>query len=151
MYKMKKELTRDMYILLSKFAKENNSKMEDKEFISALKNVFMNIVHDNTNQTSIRNTNFSKLHEKIMQQCIDFIKENPDVQQAIEDKVNIVREDLKNKIGGLAIGLDPDVRISFGADCFDESIKEGKWVFYTDSYMNMNVGNSHIVECFQFI
>ena len=145
---MKTELTRNMYILLSKFAKENNIKMEDKEFISALKSVFMNIVHDNTNQTFIRNTNFSKLHEKIMQQCIDFVKENPDVQQAIEDKVNIVREDLKNKVGGLAIGLDPDVRISFGADCFDESIKEGKWVCYTDSYMNMNVGNSHIIECF---
>ena len=41
---MKKELTRDMYILLSKFAKENNIKMEDKEFISALKSVFMNML-----------------------------------------------------------------------------------------------------------
>ena len=76
---MKTELTRNMYILLSKFAKENNIKMEDKEFISALKSVFMNIVHDNTNQTFIRNTNFSKLHEKIMQQCINFVRENPDV------------------------------------------------------------------------
>lgn len=77
--KMKTELTRNMYILLSKFAKENDIKMEDKEFISALKSVFMNIVHNNTNQTFVRNTNFSKLHEKIMQQCIDFVRENPDV------------------------------------------------------------------------
>ena len=117
---MKKELTRDMYILLSKFAKEN--------------------------QTSIRNTNFSKLHEKIMQQCIDFVKENTDVQQAIEDKVNIVREDLKNKVGSLAIGLDPDVRISFGADCFDESIKEGIWVPSTDSYLVITAGNEPVIE-----
>lgn len=141
---MKTELTRDMYILLSKFAKENNIKMEDKEFISALKSVFMNIVHDNTNQTSVRNTNFSKLHEKIMQQCINFVKENPNVQQAIEDKVNIVREDLKNKVGGLAI--DPDVRISFGADCFDESIKEGIWVPSTDSYLVITAGNEPVIE-----
>ena len=129
MYKMKTELTRNMYILLSKFAKENNIKMEDKEFISALKSIFMNIVHDNTNQTFIRNTNFSKLHEKIMQQCIDF-----------------VREDLKNKVGGLAIGLDPDVRISFGADCFDESIKEGIWVPSTDSYLVITAGNEPVIE-----
>ena len=130
---MKTELTRNMYILLSKFAKENNIKMEDKEFISALKNILITIVHNSTNQAPVRNTNFSKLHEKIMQQCIDFVKENPDVQQAIENKVNIVREDLKNKVGGLAISLDPDVRISFGADCFDESIKEGIWVPSTDT------------------
>ena len=146
MYKMKKELTRDMYILLSKFAKENNIKMEDKEFISALKNVFMNIVHDNTNQTFIRNTNFSKLHEKIMQQCIDFVRENSDVQQAIEDKVNIVREDLKSKVDGLAISLDPDVRISFGADCFDKSIKDGIWVPSTDSYLVITAGNEPVIE-----
>lgn len=146
MYKMKTELTRNMYILLSKFAKENNIKMEDKEFISALKSVFMNIVHNSTKQVPVRNTNFSKLHEKIMQQCIDFVKENPDVKQAIEDKVNIIREDLKNKVGGLAIGLDPDVRISFGADSFDESIKEGIWVPSTDSYLLITAGNEPVIE-----
>ena len=143
---MKTELTRNMYILLSKFAKENNIKMEDKEFINALKNIFITIVHNSTNQAPVRNTNFSKLHEKIMQQCIDFVRENPDVQQAIEDKVNIVREDLKNKVGGLAIGLDPDVRISFGADCFDESIKEGIWVPSTDSYLVITAGNEPVIE-----
>ena len=146
MYKMKTELTRNMYILLSKFAKENNIKMEDKEFISALKNIFITIVHNSTNQAPVRNTNFSKLHEKIMQQCIDFVKDNPDIQQAIEDKVNIVREDLKNKVGGLAIGLDPDIRISFGADCFDESIKEGIWVPSTDSYLVITAGNESVIE-----
>ena len=146
MYKMKTELTRNMYILLSKFAKENNIKMEDKEFISALKNILITIVHNSTNQAPVRNTNLSKLHEKIMQQCIDFVRENPDVQQAIEDKVNIVREDLKNKVGGLAIGLDPDVRISFGADCFDESIKEGIWVPSTDSYLVITAGNEPVIE-----
>ena len=143
---MKTELTRNMYILLSKFAKENNIKMEDKEFISALKNILITIVHNSTNQAPVRNTNFSKLHEKIMQQCINFVRENPDVQQAIEDKVNIVREDLKNKVGGLAIGLDPDVRISFGADCFDESIKEGIWVPSTDSYLVITAGNEPVIE-----
>ena len=65
MYKMKKELTRDMYILLSKFAKENNIKMEDKEFISALKSILINIVHDNTNQTFVRNTNFTQYNSTI--------------------------------------------------------------------------------------
>lgn len=143
---MKTELTRNMYILLSKFAKENDIKMEDKEFISALKSVLMNIVHDNTNQTFVRNTNFSKLHEKIMQQCIDFVRENPDVQQEIENKIDIIKEDFKNKVGGLAICLDPDVKISFGADCFDESIKEGVWVPSTDSYLVITVGNEPVIE-----
>ena len=142
---MKTELTRNMYILLSKFAKENDIKMEDKEFISALKSILINIVHDNTNQTFVRNTNFSNLHEKIMQQCIDFVRENSDVQQAIEDKVDIVREDLKNQVGGL-ICLDPDVKISFGADCFDESIKEGVWVPSTDSYLVITAGNETVIE-----
>ena len=143
---MKTELTRNMYILLSKFAKENDIKMEDKEFISALKSVLMNIVHDNTNQTFVRNTNFSKLHEKIMQQCIDFVRENPDVKQAIEDKLNIVREDLRNKVDDFSIGLDPDVRISFEADCFDESIKEGIWVPSTDSCLVITAGNEPVIE-----
>ena len=67
------------------------------------------------------------------------------VKQAIEDKVDIVREDLKNQVGGLAIGLDPDVRISFGADCFDESIKEGVWVPSTDSYLVITAGNETVV------
>ena len=143
---MKTELTRNMYILLSKFAKENDIKMEDKEFISALKSILINIVHDNTNQTFVRNTNFSKLHEKIMQQCIDFVRENPDVQQEIENKIDIIKEDFKNKVGGLAICLDPDVKISFGADCFDESIKEGVWVPSTDSYLVITAGNEPVIE-----
>ena len=96
---MKTELTRNMYILLSKFAKENDIKMEDKEFISALKSVLMNIVHDNTNQTFVRNTNFSKLHEKIMQQCIDFVRENPDVQQEIENKIDIASFNPRSHMG----------------------------------------------------
>lgn len=133
-----KELTRNMYILLSKFAKENDIKMEDAEFLTALKNVFTSLAHNVEPSDSIADARFARLHEEIVQKCIDFVRDNSDIQEAINTKVEEVRKDL--------MGLEPDVRISFCVDCFDESIKAGEWVPVTDSYLGITVGNEPVIE-----
>lgn len=137
---MKAELTRLMYITLNKFAKEQGLKMGDKEFLIALKNVFTSIVHTETPNTIVADKQFSNLHEEIVQKCIDYIKNNPKLQEAITAKVEEVKKDL--------MGLEPDVRMYFGIDNLDESVKKGMWVPATDSYLSVTVGNEAIIESF---
>ena len=139
---------------------ENNIKLLDslysENIIDILKNHFdyLYLINENNfNQTGLATDPvFLELLEEhkieitgnspyLITLCSDYI-----IKQYIEDKVNIIREDLKSKVGGLAIGLDPDVRISFGADCFDKSIKEGIWVPSTDSYLVITAGNEPVIE-----
>lgn len=46
------------------------------------------------------------------------------------------------------MGLEPDVRMYFGIDNLDESVKKGMWVPATDSYLSVTVGNEAIIESF---
>lgn len=137
---MKAELTRLMYLTLNKFAKEQGLKMGDKEFLTALKNVFTSIAHTETPNATVADKQFSNLHEEIVQKCIDFIKNNPELQNDIAAKIKEVKKDL--------MGLEPDVRMYFGIDNLDESIKKGMWVPATDSYLSVTVGNEAIIESF---
>lgn len=137
---MKAELTRLMYLTLNKFAKEQGLKMGDKEFLVALKNVFTSIAHTETPNAIVADKQFSNLHEEIVQKCIDFIKNNPKLQNDIAAKIKEVKKDL--------MGLEPDVRMYFGIDNLDESVKKGMWVPATDSYLSVTVGNEAIIESF---
>lgn len=137
---MKTELTRLMYLTLNKFANEQGLKMGDKEFLTALKNVFTSIAHTETPNATVADKQFSNLHEEIVQKCIDFIKNNPELQNDIAAKIKEVKKDL--------MGLEPDVRMYFGIDNLDESIKKGMWVPATDSYLSVTVGNEAIIESF---
>lgn len=137
---MKTELTRLMYLTLNKFAKEQGLKMGDKEFLIALKNVFTSIAYTETPNTTVADKQFSALHEEIVQKCIDFIKNNPNLQETITAKVEEIKKDL--------MGLEPDVRMYFGIDNLDESVKKGMWVPATDSYLSVTVGNEAIIESF---
>lgn len=137
---MKTELTRLMYLTLNKFANEQGLKMGDKEFLTALKNVFTSIAHTETPNATVADKQFSNLHEEIVQKCIDFIKNNPKLQKTITAKVEEIKKDL--------MGLEPDVRMYFGIDNLDESVKKGMWVPATDSYLSVTVGNEAIIESF---
>ena len=137
---MKTELTRLMYLTLNKFAKEQGLKMGDKEFLIALKNVFTSIAHTETPNTTVADKQFSALNEEIVQKCIDYIKNNPNLQETITAKVEEIKKDL--------MGLEPDVRMYFGIDNLDESVKKGMWVPATDSYLSVTVGNEAIIESF---
>ena len=75
-----------------------------------------------------------------MQKCIDYIKNNPNLQETITAKVEEIKKDL--------MGLEPDVRMYFGIDNLDESVKKGMWVPATDSYLSVTVGNEAIIESF---
>lgn len=137
---MKAELTRLMYLTLNKFAKEQGFKMGDKEFLIALKNVFTSIAHTETPNVTVVDKQFSNLHEEIVQKCIDYIKNNPKLQEDITVRIEEIKKDL--------IGLEPDVRMYFYVDNLDESVKKGMWVPATDSYLSVTVGNEAIIESF---
>ena len=87
---MKAELTRSMFLSLSKFANEQKINMNDKDFIKALHNVVENLANDNTNVKPNENRNIhaklSKFHDEIVQRCIDFVKENPEVIDEINKR-----------------------------------------------------------------
>lgn len=147
---MKAELTRSMFLSLSKFANEQKINMNDKDFIKALHNVVENLANDNTNVKPNENRNIhaklSKFHDEIVQRCIDFVKENPELIDEINKTKESTRVELLKKYGSFVPNIEPDVRIYFGIDGFDESIKEGKWVPDTDSYMSLTVGNKTLYE-----
>ena len=58
------------------------------------------------------NSRASRLQEKLVQCCIDFIKENGDTELE---------------------------RVEFNADCLQESAKHGSWQSCTDSYCGVEV------------
>lgn len=144
--------TDDFKKLVFDFYKNNG--LNSKEMSVMLKNMFMFFATDYTENkeycSSLLNEkdteDFKQMWSGFVQQFIDFVNSHPNVKETISREKE--RLDSMWNDDNCKYRIEPDLNIHFGADCLDESIKEGKWVCYTDSYMNMNVGNSHIVECF---
>lgn len=141
----------DFKKLIFDFYKKN--KLNSKEMAVMLKNMYMFFATDYSEDReycqSLLNEKdteeFKQMWEGFVQQTIDFVNSHPNVKETIsreKERLNSMWND------GSDYRIEPDLNIHFGADCLDESIKSGKWTCYTDSYMNMNVGNSHIIECF---
>lgn len=89
---------------------------------------------------------FREMWEGFVQKSIDFVKEHQDVQDVIaREKENVTKEWNPNAAEGDYM-IFPDLRLHFGVDGLDESVKEGKWVSATDSGISISVGNKDIIE-----
>lgn len=87
---------------------------------------------------------FSEFQGKIVQGCIDFINSHPGVQKIIEDKKKELTEEWNKDYTG-KYPMIPDTRVYFGVDGLEESLKNGNWTPFTDSYLDLCVGGVSIL------
>ena len=147
------ELNEKFIKVLYAFAKENNLKLNDKQFVKVLRNCYESLVKDYKldNQCKLDNqyskdykqgdNAFDKLkefHSFLVSQCIKFILENEDISKMIEYKKNEVLA--KSKL------FNSDIRVNFCIDNLDYSIKENEWSPCSDSCLSISVGNVNIIE-----
>ena len=157
------ELNEKFRKVLYAFAKENNLKLNDKQFIKVLRDWYESLVKDYKfdnqydfdnhfdNQYKLDNQyikdykqgdnafdKVAEFHNFIVNQCIKFILENEDVAKMIEDKKNeiLVKSNLFNT----------DIRVNFCIDNLDCSIKEKEWSPCSDSCLSISVGNVNVIE-----
>lgn len=147
------ELNTKFKKVIINFTKENNIKMNDPEFKKIIKHWFEFLYHDyniDNNFSEDFHTStpaykkLQQLHESIVQQCIDFIANNKDVQDMINEKRDLVRKVWNSDEGDVVI--EPDVRMYFGIDNLDESIKTGNWNPGSDSSITLTVGNTNVLD-----
>ena len=82
-----------------------------------------------------------KLHESIIQDCIDYINSHPKIQEEISKK----REELEKEWNEDYTGkykIIPDVRVYLTIECLESSLEAGEWVAATDSSISFNVGEN---------
>ena len=148
---MNRELHHNFIKTLRQFASDNNIKMSDKEFIKLYRtygetlnghasNDYFGKDYDFNNEDF---KDFRNLHDQIVQMTIDFINSHPKVKERIEEKRKEVYE-AWNKDLPENIHMQPDVRMYFGVDDLDDSLKNNEWVSSTDSYLQLTVGNSDV-------
>lgn len=89
---------------------------------------------------------FKNMWEGFVQQSIDFIKEHDEVQKVIEEERKELIDEWNPNAKEGDFKMTPDLRISFGADGLDESVKEGKWTPATDSGICLRIGSRNIIE-----
>ena len=89
---------------------------------------------------------FEEMWEGFVQQSIDYVAGHEDVRQLIEAERNELTEEWNRNIKNSEIKIIPDVRLYFGVDGLDESVKEGSWVPATDASISLQVGNRNIIE-----
>ena len=151
-----RKIYRDLEKLISEYCKENNLKMSDPHVKRAVRE--LNIEHSLLG-SEVEDNYFGldygkpdqdyrdlvKLHEKMVQDCIDFVNSHYWAKKLIEKKkAEIMKE--WNKDLPENLHTEPDLRIYFGVDGLDESVTEGNWVPSTDSYLGIYVGNKSVIE-----
>ena len=87
---------------------------------------------------------FAEFQGKIVQGCIDFINSHPKIQGIIENKKKELTEEWNKDYTG-KYPIIPDTRVYFGVDGLEESLKIGNWTPYTDSFLNLCIGNISIL------
>ena len=85
-----------------------------------------------------------KLHESIVQGCIDYINSHPKIQEEISKKKEELEKEWNEGYTG-KYKLIPDVRVYFSVDGLEDSLEHGKWVAATDSSISVNVGNVSVI------
>ena len=141
--------------LICSFFRDNKLKKEDMSKL--LRRAFEYFSTDHTkpgkswldmrkklSESSIKD--FSEMWESFVRQSIDFINNHDDVKSLIESEKKELSDEWNKNIEDGEFKMTPDVRLSFGIDGMDESIKAGKWVSATDSAINLSVGNRDIIE-----
>lgn len=84
-----------------------------------------------------------ELHQFLVQTIVDFISEN----KGIQDMIDIKREEIKKKIlEETGEPFTPDLRVYFGIDVLEESIKQKKWVPSTDSSLDICLGIHSVIK-----
>lgn len=87
---------------------------------------------------------FAEFQGKIVQGCIDFINSHPGVQEIIETKRKELTEEW-NKDYTSKYPMIPDTRVYFGVDGLEESLKNGNWTPFTDSFLDLCIGNVSVL------
>lgn len=87
---------------------------------------------------------FSEFQNKIVQGCIDFINSHPKVQKIIETKRKELTEEWNKDYTG-KYPMIPDTRVYFGVDGLEESLKKGNWTPFTDSFLDLCIGNISVL------
>lgn len=150
---MNNELNDKFKKTLTQFVKDNGIKMSDPEFIKLLRSWFEYFSHDYKNDNTYCkdfNSNtpayqkLRTLHESIVSQCIDFIRNNEDIKQMIEEKRDLVRKEWNSSENDIII--EPDIRMYFGIDGLDDSINAGEWSPGSDSNITLRVGNTNVLD-----
>ena len=95
-------------------------------------------------EDSIRD--FGEMWEGFVQQSIDFVRNHEDVRKLVESEQKELAEEWNKDIEIGEFEMIPDIRMGFGIDGMDESIRAGKWVSATDSAIHLSVGNRNIIE-----
>lgn len=136
-------LTHKLYSTLRQFCKDNQIKMNDPKFITAYKNIFLEL-HPSDYQPSLPNLKdlpkpIVELYEAFVQQSIDMIRNNPDIKEKLIEDI-----DKQQKSLILPDTFIPDVRIYFGADNLLDSVDAGEHIPSTDASLTLTVGNKPI-------
>lgn len=87
---------------------------------------------------------FAEFQSKIVQGCIDFINSHPKIQEIIETKRKELTEEWNKDYTG-KYPMIPDTRVYFGVDGLEESLKNGNWTPFTDSFLDLCIGNISIL------
>ena len=145
------ELNEKFKKTLIQFSSDNGIKMSDPEFIKLLRSWFEYLSHDYANDNVFAKDydkdtpsyqKFRKLHNSIINQCIEFIKSNDDVKRMIEDKIYMVRKEWNTSCDRII--FEPDVRVYFGIDGLD--IKNPDIGAVSDSSLSLQVGSTSVLE-----
>ena len=148
------KLRDDFKSMFFKFCREHNiipssSEMKEiirdwEEWLHTSENIEENRFGKNFTLEDPEYKDLSKLHESIIQGCIDYINSHPKIQEEIAKK----REELEKEWNESYTGkyrLIPDIRVYFSADGLESSLEAGEWVAATDSSININVGNVSVI------
>lgn len=87
---------------------------------------------------------FAELQGKIVQGCIDFINSHPKIQEVIETKRKELTKEWNKDYTG-KYPMIPDTRVYFGVDGLEESLKNGNWTPFTDSFLDLCIGNISVL------
>ena len=136
----------------------NNKEIGRKDFAKMLAVVFENFAQEDEIYTEERLgasddrniiplediVDFRKMWQGFMQQTIDFVNSHPETKKHIEE-VKLKKQEQWNTEYGTDC-MHPDLRISFGADCLEESVEAGQWVAATDSYCDLRVADHSVLS-----
>ena len=149
------EIREEFKKLIYSFFRDNNLKKEDmsKLLRSALEYFSTEHAKPGKSWLDMRKKlsegsikDFSEMWDSFVQQSIDFVNNHDDVKSLIESEKKELSEEWNKDIEEGEFKMTPDVRLSFGIDGMDESIKAGKWVSATDSAISLSVGNRDLIE-----
>lgn len=116
-----------------KWCREQGLKPNDPKLVKEVRDLDMWLSTNKSGPQTEFDPDLKALHEKFVQECIDFLRSRPDLME----KIAMRKKELSEEWGD---GLVPDLRMYFGVDGLDESVEHGEWVSSTDSALSVHVG-----------